>query len=274
MKTATTFHSDFFNTDCLLVDGVPHFSVTGASKTLYGSVGGASTKSLVAALAKSSSVPTPSSTTDLGDFPGISPVLVERSSTGAVIAQAMDQDTFTQLLWQYAEKKTKAGEYARTQLKAITGVAIDLILKKEAGLVSEETTKEIDESIAQFFKPIPGNEVADPINEIKELLIANGQKDRCKRMGILVNELIYNRLPAPVYDEMIKRVGGWRRASFKTNWQTLSAATQKRIEDILTVARVFIEDEMESGPIFNWCPVIKKLDRVVPRHRSSGYATL
>jgi hypothetical protein len=190
------------------------------------------------------------------------------------VALAMDQDTFTNLLWQYAEKKTKAGEYARTQLKAISGVAIDLILKKEAGLVSEETTKEIDASIAHFFKAIPGAEKADPINELKDLLIANGQKDRCKRMGILVNELVYNRLPKVVYDEMILRCGGWRRSSFKTNWQQLSEQTQKRIEDILVVAKVFIEDEMAEGQIFNFAPVIQKLDRVMPRHRTSGYADI
>lgn len=274
MKTATTFHSDFFNTDCLLVDGQPYFSVTGATKTLYGNDGGASIKRLITALGKLSGTKSPSSAVDLSDFAGICPVLVEVPGMPPKIAHALDIPTFTDLLWEYAQKDTTGGKYAKTMLKALTGVSAELKLKADAGLLSEETTKEIDESIAQFFKPIPGNELADPINEIKELLIANGQKDRCKRMGILINELIYNRLPAPVYDEMIKRVGGWRRASFKTNWQTLSTATQKRIEDILTVARVFIEDEMESGQIFNWCPVIKKLDRVVPRHRSSGYAAL
>lgn len=271
MKTATTFHSDFFNTDCLLVDGQPYFSVTGAAKTLYGSD---QTKALTAQIAKASGLQTPSSTADLSDLPGISLVCFERPQGGLQPAYAMDEDTFTQLLWQYAEKKTKAGEYARTQLKAITGVAIDLILKKEAGLVSEETTKEIDASIAQFFKALPGNEKADPINEIKELLVANGQKDRCKRMGVLINELVYNRLPLPVYDEMIQRCGGWRRSTFKTNWQQLSAETQKRIEDILIVAKVFIEDEMAEGPIFNFAPVIQKLDRVMPRHRSSGYCAI
>ena len=40
MKTATPFFSDFFNTDCLVVEGVPHFSITGATKTLYGQAGG------------------------------------------------------------------------------------------------------------------------------------------------------------------------------------------------------------------------------------------
>ena len=277
MKTATTFHSDFFNTDCLLVDGQPYFSVTGATKTLYGNSGGASLTSMRSALVKSSGQTNPVTAVDLSLLPGISPVKVlagsgqgERERT----ALALDQETFIQLLWQYAEKKTKAGEYARTQLKLCSGVGIDLILKKEAGVLTEETTKEVDASIAQFFKALPGNEKADPINEIKELLILNGQKDRCKRMGVLINELVYNRLPLPVYNEMVQRCGGWRRSTFKTNWQQLSPDTQKRIEDILVVAKVFIEDEMEEGQIFNWAPVIQKLDRVMPRHRSSGYCAL
>jgi len=273
MKTATTFHSDFFNTDCLIVDGQPHFSVSGATKTLYGRDAGSSIKGLASALAKSAGAQTPSSTADLSDLPGISPVLVFNGHM-TTIGQAMSINTFVDLLDIYAQKNTKAGRYARETLRNMAKVSVDLKLKAEAGLLVEETVKELDESIAQFFKPIPGNEVADPINEIKELIIANGQKDRCKRMGVLVNELVYNRLPSPVYTEMVKRCGGWRRAAFKTNWQTLSTATQKRIEDILVVARVFIEDEMESGPIFNWTPVIQKLDRVMPRHRSSGYAAL
>ena len=274
MKTATPFFSDFFNTDCLLVDGVPHFSVTGATKTLYGIDGGAQIKRLTTVIGKLYGTKSPSSAMDLGDLPGICTVLVEVPGMPSKIAHAMDIPTFTDLLWEYAQKDTAGGKYSKSMLKALTGVSAELKLKAEAGLLSEETTKELDAAIAQFFKPLPGNEKADPINELKELLITNGQTDRCKRMGVLINELVYNRLPAPVYDEMIKRCGGWRRADFKTNWQTLSSATQKRIEDILVVAKVFIEDEMEEGQIFNFSPVIQKLDRVMPRHRSSGYCAL
>ena len=189
-------------------------------------------------------------------------------------ALAMTQELFIEMLWHFSEKNTAGGKRAKTLLKSLAGVSLDLILRKEAGLISEEAQKEIDPSFEKFFKALPGNEKADPINEIKELLVANGQKDRCKRMGVLVNELVYNRLPAPVYDEMLNRCGGWRRSSFKTNWQQLSSATQQRIQDILVIAKVFIEDEMADGQIFNFAPVIQKLDRVMPRHRSSGYAAI
>jgi hypothetical protein len=271
MKTATTFHSDFFNTDCLLVDGEPHFSVTGAAKTLYGKTAGPA--KIFPAIGNLVSVQTPSSTSDLHDLPGFSSVLVERE-TGPIIAHAMDEETFTQLLWQYSEKKTKAGEYARTQLKAITGVAINLILKKEAGLVTEEAAKEIDASIAKFFKSEPGKEKAGSIQGLKELLIANGQKDRCARMGVLVNEFIYNRLPKPVYEELLARTGARRGHLDHTKWQHLDESTQKRIDDIISVASMLIRREMREGQILNFAPVIKDLDEVMPRHRSSGYVSL
>jgi hypothetical protein len=77
MKTATPFFSEFFNTDCLVVEGVPHFSITGATKTLYGNTGGESLRSLRAQLAKTSGSKTRCSAGDLGDLAGISPVRVE-----------------------------------------------------------------------------------------------------------------------------------------------------------------------------------------------------
>lgn len=275
MKTATTFHSDFFNTDCLILeDNTIVFSITGASQVINGGAGGSAVQGIRKAIAKIGVVQSPVVATDPSDLPEILTVLVPRPNGSVVEAQAITQETFIKVLKQYKGRKSIGGKNAERMLDSLLGVSIDLILKKEAGLVSEETTKEIDASIAQFFKAVPGNEKADPINEIKEMLIANGQKDRCKRMGVLINEIFYNRLPTDVYDEMLQRVGGWRRSTFKTNWQQLSTPTQKRIEDIVVIARVFIEDEMAEGPIFNWAPIIQKLDRVMPRHRSSGYAAL
>ena len=94
MKTATPFFSEFFNTDCMVVEGVPHFSITGATKTLYGHTGGSSLESLRKHLAKTAGVETPVTAGDLGDFPGILPVLVQRADRGEVEALAMNQDTF------------------------------------------------------------------------------------------------------------------------------------------------------------------------------------
>jgi len=274
MKIATTFQSKFTNSQGLLIDGVPHLSITGATKLMYGQSGGGALSRLRSSLTKMCGVSSPVAATDLSLLDGVCAVSFEREGSGQVSALAMTQELFIEMLWHFSEKNTAGGKRAKTLLKSLAGVSLDLILRKEAGLISEEAQKEIDPSFEKFFKALPSNEKADPINEIKELLVANGQKDRCKRMGVLVNELVYNRLPAPVYDEMLNRCGGWRRSSFKTNWQQLSSATQQRIQDILVIAKVFIEDEMADGQIFNFAPVIQKLDRVMPRHRSSGYAAI
>jgi len=142
MKTATPFFSDFFNTDCLVVEGVPHFSITGATKTLYGNTGGESLRSLRAQLVKTSGTTTRCSATDLSDLPGISPVRVEVPNMPAKEGMAMNQDTFKSLLKLYRGKDTKAGRYADEITDKLIGVSLDLILRKEAGLMHEEAAKE------------------------------------------------------------------------------------------------------------------------------------
>jgi len=93
MKTATPFFSEFFNTDCLVVEGVPHFSITGATKTLYGQIGGESVRRLRAQLVKTSSPETPVTAGDLSNLPGICPVLIDNGHMKQE-GQAMTQDTF------------------------------------------------------------------------------------------------------------------------------------------------------------------------------------
>ena len=94
MKTATPFFSDFFNTDCLVVEGVPHFSITGATKTLYGRDGGTEITRLKSQIQKMSGQTNPVTAVDLSEFPGISPVQTTSGKGRAQDALAMTQDTF------------------------------------------------------------------------------------------------------------------------------------------------------------------------------------
>ena len=141
MKTATPFFSEFFNTDCLVVEGVPHFSITGATKTLYGHTGGSSLESLRKHLAKTAGPQTPVTASDLESLAGILPVLIDNGHMKQE-GQAMTQDTFKSLLKLYRGKDTKAGRYADEITDKLIGVSLDLILRKEAGLVHEEAAKE------------------------------------------------------------------------------------------------------------------------------------
>lgn len=274
MKTATTFDSEFTNSQGLLIDGVPHLSITGATKLMYGNDGGKSIERLRTSLAKMSGVSSPVAATDLSLLAGICPVSFEREGSGQVSALAMTQELFIKMLWEYMEKNTAGGKRARVMLQSLAGVSLDLILKKEAGLLTEEAANEVDASIAKFFKADPGKEKANSIQGLKELLIANGQKDKCVRMGQLVNEFVYNRLPKTVYDELTNRSGSYRGMLDHTKWQHLDESTQKRIDDIISVAAMLIKREMREGQILNFAPVIKDLDEVMPRHRSSNYVSL
>ena len=225
-------------------------------------------------MAKMSGGSSPVAATDLSLLDGICPVGVPNGSGPDLPALAMTQELFIKMLWEYMAKNTAGGRRARIMLQSLAGVSLDLILRKEAGLLTEGAANEVDESIARFFKPTPGKEKAVSIQRLKEYLVANGQKDRCARMGVLINELIYNRLPSGVYEELINRSGQRRGFLDYTKWQHLDPDTQKRIDDIITVAEMLIKKEMKEGQILNFAPVILDLDEVMPRHRSSGYVSL
>jgi hypothetical protein len=274
IQTATPFYSKFFKTYCLILeDGRIVFSVTGTSQVINNNTGGSAIQGIRKAIAKIDGPQSPVVARDPSDSPKILTVLVDNGHM-AQEAQAITQETFIKVLKEYKGRKTIGGKNAERIHDNLVGFSIDLILRKEAGLVSEETTREIDEKFAKWFKDTPGNEPADPVTKLKAPLIANGQKDNCAAMGILVNEFVYNRLPVDAYDEMVKRCGGHRRVAFKTNWQTLSTAAQERLEYIIQIALAFIEVETADGPVFNWAPVIQKLDLLLPRHRTSGYCPI
>ena len=147
MKTATPFFSDFFNTDCLVVEGVPHFSITGATKTLYGNTGGKSLKLLTDSLLRSGHQ-NPVAAVDLSDFPGIGPVTIEAdgTKTGRVRdALAMNQDTFKSLLKHLLKTATPQTPVAAGDLDSLPGIVPVLIdnghMKQKGQAMTQDTFK-------------------------------------------------------------------------------------------------------------------------------------
>ena len=274
MKNATPFFSDFFNTDCLVVEGEPHFSITGATKTLYGTPGGTQLTRFESQIRKMYGVETASSASDLREFPGICTVLVSRADRGEVKATAMTQDTFKALLKMYRGKDTKAGHYADELTDRLIGVSMDLILRKEAGLVHEEVTKEIDASILRVCH-----------DEAKAYQGALGQLQlECYRsyygkpkatevpfphtrqfgrwFASVLNEGVYSRVHANV----IKEVSRLKEKNGGTTWQYLTEDVRTAL---MPTIMLMINNVRRDG-WYNMDLIIKGLDEFYPRY-DQGY---
>jgi hypothetical protein len=147
-RTATPFFSEFFNTDCLVVEGEPYFSVTGATKTLYGHTGGSSLESLRTHLAKTAGPKKSVTAGDLSYLAGILPVQTTSGKGRAQEALAMTQDTFKSLLKLYRGKNTKAGRYADEITDKLIGVSLKRLeaqLAKTSGPQTAVTAAELSD---------------------------------------------------------------------------------------------------------------------------------
>lgn len=273
MKTATPFFSEFFNTDCLVVEGVPHFSITGATKTLYGNTGGESLRSLRAQLAKTSGPQKPVTPVDLSDLPGISPVLIDNGHMKQE-GQAMTQDTFKSLLRLYRGKDTKAGRYADDITDKLIGVSLDLILRKEAGLMHEEAAKEVHNSI---LRTVPDGDKAydGPLGQLllecyrsyfgkphaKEVPVPHTRRFG-KWFASVLNEGIYSRVEAGVIQEVNRRKGD----NGGTTWQYLPT----EVRSALMPAIMLMINNVRRDGWYNMDFIIKGLDEFFPRY-DQGY---
>jgi hypothetical protein len=274
MKTATPFFSEFFNTDCLLVEGEPHFSLTGATKTLYGNTGGESLRSLKAQLAKTSGVETPVTADDLSDSVRISPVLVHRADRGSVEALAMTQDTFKSLLKLYRGKTTKAGRYADEVTDKLIGVSLDLILRKDAGLMHEEAAKEVNNSILRAF-PDTAKAYEGPLGLLQlECYRSYFGRPKAKEVPVdcstrfgrwfasVLNEGIYARVQSGV----IKEVNRLKGEQGGTTWQYLPA----EVRNALVPSIMLMANNVRRDGWYNMDFIIKGLDEFFPRF-DQGY---
>jgi hypothetical protein len=274
MKTATPFFSEFFNTDCLVVEGVPHFSITGATKTLYGNTGGESLRSLRAQLAKTSGLQTQGTAVDLSDFVGISPVCFDRPQGGKQEALAMTQDTFKSLLKLYRGKDTRAGRYADEITDKLIGVSLDLILRKEAGLMHEEAAKEINNSILRSF-PDTAKAYEGPLGLLQlECYRSYYGRPKAKEVpadcstrfgrwfASVLNEGIYSRVQAGV----IKEVNRLKGKQGGTTWQYLPA----EVRNALVPSIMMMIGNVRRDGWYNMDFIIKGLDEFFPRF-DQGY---
>lgn len=272
MKTATPFFSEFFNTDCLVVEGVPHFSLTGATKTLYGNSG--NIDRLVSQINRLWGTKTPVTAGDLKDRDGFCGVRVEVPNMPTKDGTAMTQDTFTALLKQFRGKDTVGGRYADQMIDRLIGVSMDLILRKEAGLMHEEAAKEVHNSILRAF-PDTARAYEGPLGQLHlECYRSYFGKPKAEEVPIehtgrfgrwfasVLNEGIYSRVQAGV----IKEVNRLKGEQGGTTWQYLPA----EVRNALIPAIMLMINNVRRDGWYNMDFIIKGLDEFFPRY-DQGY---
>jgi hypothetical protein len=274
MKNATPFFSEFFQTDCLVVEGEPHFSITGATKTLYGTAGGTQLTRFESQIRKMYGPKNPVTAVDLSEFPGICTVQTTSGKGRAQDAVAMSQDTFKALLKMYRGKDTKAGHYADELTDKLIGVSMDLILRKEAGLVHEEVTKEIDASIlrachdrAKAYQGALGQLQLECYRsyygkpEATEVTFPHSRQFG-RWFASVLNEGIYSRVHAGV----LKEVNHLKEKSGGTTWQYLTEDVRTAL---IPTIMLMINNVRRDG-WYNMDLIIKGLDEFYPRF-DQGY---
>lgn len=272
MKTATPFFSEFFNTDCLVVEGVPHFSITGATKTLYGNTGGKSLKLLTDSLLRSGPQ-SPVPATDLSELDGIGPVLIDNGHMKQE-GQAMTQDIFLALIELYRGKDSKAGRYASSLGSRLSKVAADMILRSEAGLMHEEAAKEVNNSILRAF-PDTAKAYEGPLGLLQlECYRSYFGRPKAEEVPVdvstrfgrwfasVLNEGIYSRVQAGV----IKEVNRLKGEQGGTTWQYLPAD----VRNALIPSIMMMVNNVRRDGWYNMDFIIKSLDEFFPRF-DQGY---
>lgn len=168
-------------------------------------------------------------------------------------------------------KSTSAAirERATDLVIKVGAVGFDTMVKEACGVGYAPA-----ESMSEWIKLQPTHEKAAPINAVKQKLLDIGYVDQTKRMGEIINDLFYNRLPTEVFDE-IKRVKQEFRHKH-SNWcgpsqfQVLTKDAQNALNTIAAAALVLLDTDHFRGIT----EIVQKLDKIQPRHRKSFVALI
>lgn len=175
---------------------------------------------------------------------------------------------FTAYHWFLHEADNRSAAVRDRAMKLIISVGavgMDTLVKEACGLSYSP-----QESFSDWMKLQPTHEKAAPINEVKELLVSYGYRDRSKRMGEIINEIFYNRLPVQVFDrlkEFKREYYAKHNSCFGPSlFQCLNKEVQDKFNAYASAALVLLHDDYE---ILNMTKIVQKLDRIAPRFRKS-----
>lgn len=190
-------------------------------------------------------------------------------TTGLVEAHLINPMTaYHWLLHEADNRSAKVRERAMKLIISVGAVGFDTLVKQACGLEYSPAA-----SMQEWFKLQPTHETAEPINQLKEVLVGLGYKDRTKRMGELINEFFYNRLPVDVFNqckelkrEYYAKHNTWCGPSM---FQCLSADVQQQFNVFAGAALTLINSNKDNLLQLNTREIIQALDRVFPRYRVS-----
>ena len=192
--------------------------------------------------------------------------LVKREQRGFVEAHLMNPLTaFQWFIHETRNRSEKIRQRATELIIAVGAVGFDTMVKEACGVGYSPA-----ESMSEWIKLQPTHEKAAPINAVKARLVELGYRDRTKRMGEIINDLFYNRLAQPIFEE-IKRVktefrfkhGTWCGPS---QFQVLTKDAQNAMNTIAAATLVLLDDvEHFTG----MREIVQKLDKIQPRYRIS-----
>ncbi len=274
MKTARKFHSDFFNCDCLEIDGEVFFSITGASRVINGGGTGSHVQGISKALAKIVSLQTPAAASDPGELGKKTSVRVLGHQGSSQRAEVITKDTFVELIKVYKTRNTLGGRNAAAMYDRLVDVSIDLILRKEAGLLHVEAAKEIDASI---LRTDPDKTLAYKDSPLGVLVQTMWEDFSCTdtkapyphptgfgcEMAFLLRHGIYSRITggllAAVSDRKLN----------STIWQNLS----DEVRDALTPVILFYAARVRTDGWHNVSNFIKEADAIWPRFNQGAQET-
>ncbi len=166
-------------------------------------------------------------------------------------------------------KSTSAAirERATDLVIKVGAVGFDTMVKEACGVGYAPA-----ESMSEWIKLQPTHEKAAPINAVKQKLLDIGYIDRTKRMGEMINDLFYNRLPAEVFNEVqrVKQEFRHKHNSWcgPSQFQVLTKDAQNALNTIAAAALVLLDTDNYRGIT----EIVQKLDKIQPRHRKSFVA--
>ena len=172
------------------------------------------------------------------------------------------------LLHEADNRSAKVRDRAMKLIISVGAVGFDTLVKQAAGIEYSPVA-----SLQAWFKTQPTHETAEPINQLKKVLIDLGYRDRTKRMGELINEFFYNRLPVEVFEQckVLKREYHAKHNTWcgPSMFQCLSTDVQQQFNIFAGAALTLINNNDFSISMMNTREMIQALDRVFPRYRAS-----